>query len=74
MKHRRREPGSGVSSTKSDISRAMRGRIPKKSNFSAMRNQPPTTSLSEQHASKPTAPTPAPPNTRTSDRTRRSPS
>ena len=30
MKHRRREPGSGVSSTKSNISRAMRGRIPKK--------------------------------------------
>ena len=74
MKHRRREPGSGVSSTKSNISRAMRGRIPKKPNFSAMRNLPPTTSLSEQHASTSTAPTPAPPNMRTSDRARRSPS
>ena len=74
MKHRSREPGSGVSSTKSNISRAMRGRIPKKPNFSAMRNQPPTTSLSEQHASTPSDPTPAPPNTQTSHRTRRSPS
>ena len=59
-KNRRREPGSGVLSTKSNISRAMRGRIPKKPNFSAMRNQPITTSLSEQHASTSTAPTPAP--------------
>ena len=74
MKHRRREPGSGVSSTKSNISRAMRGRIPKKPNFSAMRNQQTTTSQSEQHASTSTAPAPAPQNTRTSDRTRRSPS
>ena len=74
MKHRRREPGSEVSSTKSNISRAMRGRIPKKPNFSAMRKQQTTTSLSEQHASTSTAPDPASPNTRTSDRTRRSPS
>ena len=74
MKHRRREPGSGVSSTKSNISRAMRGRIPKKQNFSAMRNQQTTTSLNEQHASTSTAPAPAPQDTRTSDRTRRSPS
>ena len=74
MKHRRREPGSGVSSTKSNISRAMRGRIPKKPNFSATRNHQTTTSLSEQHASTSTAPAPASPNTRTSDRTRRSPS
>ena len=63
MKHRRREPGSGVSSTKSNISRAMRRRIPKKPNFSAMRNQQPTTSLSEQHASTSTAPAPAPQDT-----------
>ena len=62
MKHRRREPGSGVSSTKSNITRAMRVRIPKKSNFSAMRNQQTTTSLSEQHASTSTAPAPARPN------------
>ena len=52
----------------------MRGRIPKKPNFSAMRNQQTTTSLSEQHASTSTAPAPAPQDTRTSDRTRRSPS
>ena len=51
----------------------MRGRIPKKPNFSAMRNQQTTTSLSEQHASTSTAPALAPQNTRTSDRTRRSP-
>ena len=29
MKHRKRDPGNGVSSSKSNISRAMRGRIPK---------------------------------------------
>ena len=74
MKHRRRELGSGVSSTKSNISRAMQGRIPKKPNFSAMRNQQTTTSLSKQHASTSTDPAPAPQDTRTSDRTRRSPS
>ena len=74
MKHRRREFGSGVSSMKSNISRAMRGRIPKKPNFSAMRNQQISTSLNEQHASTSTAPAPAPQNSRTSDRTRRSPS
>ena len=33
MKHRRREPGSGVSSTKSNISRAIRGRIRKNQTF-----------------------------------------
>ena len=43
MKHRKREPGSGVSSSKSNISRAMRGRIPKVPNFLAMRNQQPAT-------------------------------
>ena len=74
MKHRKREPGSGVSSQKSNISRAMRGRIPKIPNFSAMRNQQPPTSISEQHSSTSTNPAPAPSNTRTSDRTRRSPS
>ena len=51
MKHRKRDPGSGVSSSKSIISRAMRGRIPKIPNFLAIRNQQPdagTVSQSEQ--------------------------
>ena len=78
MKHRKREPGTGVSSTKSNISRAMRGRVPKVPNFLAMRNQQPTavtTSHSEYHASSSsTTPAAAAQNTRTSDRTRRSPS
>ena len=74
MKHRKIEPGSGVSSQKSNISRAMRGRIPKIPNFSAMRNPQPPTSISEQHSSTSTNPAPAPSNTRTSERTRRSPS
>ena len=39
MKHRKRDPGSGVSSSKSNISRAMRGRIPKIANFLAIQNQ-----------------------------------
>ena len=39
-----------------------------------MRNQQTTTPLNEQHASTSTAPAPAPQDTRTSDRTRRSPS
>ena len=78
MKHRKREPGSGVSSTKSNISRAMRGRVPKVPIFLAMRNQQPTavtTSHSKHHASSSsTTPAAAAQNTRTSDRTRRSPS
>ena len=78
MKHRKREPGSGVSSTKSNISRAMRGRVPKVPNFLAMQTQQPTaetTSHSEHHASSSsTTPAAAAQNTRTSDRTRRSPS
>ena len=77
IKHRKREPGSGVSSSKSNISRATRGRIPKVPNFLAMRNQQPatmTTSHSEHPASSSsTAPVPAAP-TRTSHRNRRSPS
>ena len=36
MKHRSREPGSGVSSSRSNISRAMRGRIPKIPNMLAL--------------------------------------
>ena len=78
MKHRRREPGSGVSSAKSNISRAMPGRIPKVPNFSVMRNPQPatvTTSHSKQQASSSsTTPAAAAQHTRTSDRTRRSPS
>ena len=78
MKHRKREPGSGVSSSKSNTSRAMRGRIPKVPNFLAMRNQQPatvTTSFSEHPASSSsTAPAAAAQQTRTSDRNRHSPS
>ena len=39
MKDRKRDPGSVVSSSKSNISRALRGRIPKNPNFLALRNQ-----------------------------------
>ena len=39
MKHRKRDPGKGVSSSKSNISRAMRGQIPKTSKIPAIRNQ-----------------------------------
>ena len=77
MKHRKRDPGSGISSSKSSISRAMRGRIPKIPNFLAMRKQQPEGSTvlhSEQPAttSTNTAATTQP--SSSSDRTRRSPS
>ena len=39
MKHRRREPGSGVSSLRSKKSHAKQARIPKVPNFLALRNQ-----------------------------------
>ena len=39
MKHRKRDPGSGVSSSKSNISREMRARVPKVPKFLALRNQ-----------------------------------
>ena len=39
MKHRKWDPGSGISSCCSNISRAMQGRIPKFPNFLAIRNQ-----------------------------------
>ena len=40
MKHRKRDPGSGISSSKSNISRKhMRGRIPKIPNVLAIRKQ-----------------------------------
>ena len=77
MKHRKRDPGSGVSSSKSNTSSAMRGRVAKLPNFLAMQNQQPeasTVSHSEQPttSSTNTAATKQPP--RSSDRTRRSPS
>ena len=40
MKHRRGDPGSGVSSSRSKIARAMQGRNPKVPNFPALQNQP----------------------------------
>ena len=78
IKHRKRDPGSGVSSSKSNISRAMRGRVPEIQNFLAIQNQQPevsTVSHSEQ-------PTTSSANTsaaakrpqRSSDRNRRNPS
>ena len=39
MKHRKRDAGSGVSSSRSNISRAMRWQIPKTPNFFALRSQ-----------------------------------
>ena len=76
-KHRKRDPGSGVSSSKSNISRAMRGRIPKIPNFLAIRNQQQvasTVSHSEQHTSLSATTTAAAKQPqRSSDRNRRSP-
>ena len=39
MKHQKRDPGSGVSSSRLNISRAMRGKIPKFPNFVILRSQ-----------------------------------
>ena len=77
MKHRKRDHGSGISSSKSNISRAMRGRIPKIPNFLAMRNQKPeanTVSHSEEPTTSSTNTTATTQPSRSSDRTRRSPS
>ena len=74
MKHRKREPGSGVSSQRSNISRAMRGRIPKLPNFSAIRTQQPPISTSEPTTTMSTNPATTSSTTRSSDRPRRSPS
>ena len=74
MKHRKRAPGSGVSSQKSNISRAMRGRVPKLPNFSAIRNPQPPSPPSEQQASTSAALPATQTSKRTSDRPRRSPS
>ena len=78
MNHRKKELGSGVSSSKSNISSAMRGRIPKVPNFLALRNQEPAT-MTNSHSEYPassssTTPVLAAQQTRTSDRNRRSPS
>ena len=53
MKHRKRDPGSGVSSSKSNLSRAMRGRVPKILIFLAIRNQQPEAST-VSHSEQPT--------------------
>ena len=78
MKHKKRDPGSWVPSSKSNISRAMRGRIPKIPNFLARRSQrsgEATISHSEQPTtSSANTPAAAVQQTRTSDRNRRSPS
>ena len=77
MKHRKRDPGSRVSSSKSNISRAMRGRIPKIPNFAAIRNQQQeasTVSHSEQPTTSSTTTTAAQQPKRSSDRNRRNPS
>ena len=77
MKHRKRDPGSGVSSSKSNISRAMRGRIPKIPNCLAIRNQQQeasTVSHSEQPTTSSATTTAAAKPQRSSDRNRRSPS
>ena len=78
MKHRKRDPGSGVSSSKSNISRAVRGRVPKIPNFLAIRNHQPE-AITVSHSEQPTASsantsTAAKLPQRLSDRNRRSPS
>ena len=74
MKHRKREPGSGVSSQRSNISRAMRGRVPKLPNFAAIRNAQPPLEISEPTTNEPTDPPATASSKRSSDRNRRSPS
>ena len=78
MKHRKRDPGSGVCSSKLNISRAMRGRVRKIPNFLAIRNQQPETST-VSHSEQPTTSSAytsaaAKRPQRSSDRNRRSPS
>ena len=77
MKHSKRDPGGGVSSSKSNILRAMRGQIPKIPNFLAIRNQPQeasTVSHSEQPTTLSATTAAAKQPQRSSDRNRRSPS
>ena len=84
-KNRTRDPGSGVSSSRSKISCAMRGRIPKIPNFVALRNQtalpqqdlPSKLVIPEQSASSSAlqqVDSASKHGKRSSDRTRRSPS
>ena len=78
MKHRKRDPGSGVSSSKSNISRAIRGWITKIPNFLAIRNkqQEASTVLHSEQPTTPSATTTAAAKQpqRSSDRNRGSPS
>ena len=77
MTHRKRDPGSGISPSKSNIARAMRGRIPKVPNFFAMRNEQSeasTVSHSEKPTTSSTNTTATKKPSRPSERTRRSPS
>ena len=77
MKHRKRDPGSGVSSSKSNISRAMRGRTPKIPKLLAIRNQQPaagTVSHSEIPTTSTNTPAALTQTKRLSDRNRRIPS
>ena len=76
MKHHKRDPGSGISSSKSNISRAIRGRIPKVTNFLAMQNQQPEASTvlhSEQPTTSFTNTTATTQPSRSGERTRSSP-
>ena len=45
LKHKRRDPGNGVSLSRSHIARATRGRIPKLPSFSALRGQHETSNV-----------------------------
>ena len=75
MNHRKRDPSSGVSSSNSNISRAMRGRIPEIPNFLAIHNQQQeesTVSHSEQPTTSSATTTAAKQPQRSSDRNRRS--
>ena len=54
MKHRTSDPGSGVSSSYSNISRAMRCRVPKIPNFLAIQIQQPEAST-VSHSERPTS-------------------
>ena len=78
MKHRKRDPGSGVSSSKSNISRATRGQIPKIPNFLAIRNQQPDAGTVSQSEKPTTSSTNTPAaltlQKKSLDRNRRSPS
>ena len=80
MKHRKRDPGNGVSSSKSNISRAVRAQIPELLNFRASRKQQ-QGEMAISHSEQPNFPQPTsssamanpiPQAKRSSDRNRRS--